>query len=235
MKQELEPLLTVQSEERQSALLMPGQYRQLVERGGLDPIDVVVMNFLIATGVRFREMQYLAFHPEAFIPERRVLIVPETKLKRKKQTLSRYVKLSTWGIKSAVEFFQAMDTLPAEKHIIKESTVTDEEARAKGEKKRLKHDNEITYKWHYDRMADYYIKKWARKAGLDPTYLDIKSTRKTCIAWLIASHPNREGDIAMSIGHSIMVDLKNYRATPFTEEDVEEARAFMQHWGNEDI
>ena len=235
MKQMQHRLLTVSSEKDENAYLMPADYEKIIMEGNMDYKNKVWFSFMIATGLRMREFQQVSMHPENFMPDRKVIKVFETKKKRKQQTHSRYVKLSDWGLKMANAFFEINGTMPIKRRKEKDASVYDPDELNQGRKVRTIREHVIEYRWYYDSAVDYYLKKWANKAGIDPSHFNVKSLRKTNVIWLVASHPDREGDIAQSIGHSIMTDIHNYRNTPFSSEDVLKARKYMAGWGYEDI
>ena len=213
---------------------MPDDYVKIITRGGMDHKNKVWFSFMIATGLRMREFQQVSMHPEYFMPDRKVIKVFETKRKRRQQVHARYVKLSEWGLKMAQAFFEMNETMPILSRVEKDASVYDPDEMEQGRKVRTIREHEIKYRWYYGELADYYLKKWAKHAGIDPSHFNVKSLRKTNVIWLIASHPNREGDIAQHIGHTVMTDIHNYRNTPFKDGDVAGARKFMKGWGYED-
>ncbi len=235
MQKELRKLLTVQTEDGECAFLMPGDYEQIIEHGEMSYGEKVFLSFLIATGVRYREFYRLSVTPELFMPERKTIRVEEVKTKRRNKMKFRNIKLSDWGLKIANRFYEINYTMPILKKHFKDPSHYDPESIVNGVKKRTIREHDMQYRWYYETQANYYLGKWAKKSGIDPAHFTVKSLRKTTVMWLVASHPNREGDIVMSIGHSVQTDLNNYRSTPFNAEDVLKARKYMGGWGFEDI
>jgi integrase len=227
------PLLTVNSSNRESAFLMPEHYEMLMRHGGMTVAEKTFVAFLIATGIRYREFIELSLTPNQYMRDRKVIKIIEHKAKRKVR--SRYVKLSDWGLTVSDKFFEINGTMPINSIVVHDPSRYNQAELLKGNKVRDKVEKEIKYKWYYDEMANSKIKKWAKQAGLDPTYLSIKSLRKTAVVWLVAAHPDREGDIVQSIGHDVQTDIKHYRNTAFTMNDVLLARKYFYGWGFEDV
>jgi hypothetical protein len=55
--------------------------------------------------------------------------------------------------------------------------------------------------------------------------------RKTLIAWLVATIPEKDAYILMSIGHGSEVMQKHYLAAGFERRDVEDMRTYLKGWG----
>jgi len=69
------------------------------------------------------------------------------------------------------------------------------------------------------------------EAGLDPKGITPKMFRKTLIAWLVATIPEKDAYILMSIGHGSEVMQKHYLAAGFERRDVEDMRTYLKGWG----
>ena len=63
------------------------------------------------------------------------------------------------------------------------------------------------------------LKRWAKRAGLDPKALSSKTTRKTWESWLMFYYPNQVMAIVLSQGHTQTTSLQHYLNMPFTESD----------------
>jgi len=75
------------------------------------------------------------------------------------------------------------------------------------------------------------IKRWSVKAGLDPVGLSAKTTRKTWESWLMVAYPEKALLIAMSQGHTQLTAMEHYLNLPFTKEDIEKIKEYVQGWG----
>lgn len=58
-----------------------------------------------------------------------------------------------------------------------------------------------------------------------------KMTRKTWISWLLATHPEREGSIAISSGHDVTTMLKHYTGLGFPADEIQAMRVYTAGWG----
>jgi len=74
------------------------------------------------------------------------------------------------------------------------------------------------------------MKRWASRAGLDPTGLSVKTFRKTYESWLVFSFPHLESLVAESQGHTLITSVKHYRRLPFTSKDREQIKPYTQGW-----
>lgn len=78
---------------------------------------------------------------------------------------------------------------------------------------------------------DENLKRWCKQAGIDPTGVSIKSTRKTWESWLVKSYPEKLPHIFLSQGHTQMTALEYYLNIPFTEGDLREMKPYVDGWG----
>ena len=53
------------------------------------------------------------------------------------------------------------------------------------------------------------LTRWATEAKIDPSYMSVKTTRKTYESYLISIYPIRRDEIFISQGHSELTALKN--------------------------
>ena len=74
------------------------------------------------------------------------------------------------------------------------------------------------------------LKRWADYAGIDHSYLSVKTTRKTWESYLVHTYPELRDAIFISQGHTELVALKNYVNLPFTEKDKQEMMYFVSGW-----
>jgi len=74
------------------------------------------------------------------------------------------------------------------------------------------------------------MKKWAIKAGIDPTGLCAKTTRKTWESWLVYYYPGYITHIFINQGHTDMVSVQHYLNMPFTDNDKQIMRKWVGGW-----
>ena len=73
--------------------------------------------------------------------------------------------------------------------------------------------------------------KCAALAGLDTTGITSKMFRKTLVSWLMATVPEKEPYILVSIGHCRETRDRHYLSMGFVKRDVEDMRKFLHGWG----
>jgi integrase len=72
----------------------------------------------------------------------------------------------------------------------------------------------------------------AISAGIGGTVgIKPKMFRKTLVSWLMATVPEKEPYILVSIGHCQEIQHRHYLAMGFTRKDVEDMRKFLNGWG----
>lgn len=74
------------------------------------------------------------------------------------------------------------------------------------------------------------LKRWAERGGLDPVGLCPKTLRKTWESWLVFYYPRHIHLIFLSQGHNNLTSLEHYLNMPFTEQDKEEMRKWVEGW-----
>lgn len=72
----------------------------------------------------------------------------------------------------------------------------------------------------------------AEKAGIDPTGIVPKCTRKTIVSWLVASYPEDAMRISFSMGHDVRTMQEHYLNMPFSRQEIENIKPYVQGWGN---
>jgi len=63
------------------------------------------------------------------------------------------------------------------------------------------------------------LKRWAKRAGLNPIGLWSRSLRKTWESWLVYYYPQLTPQIFQSQGHTRTTSLEHYINLPFTDDD----------------
>jgi len=74
------------------------------------------------------------------------------------------------------------------------------------------------------------LKRWCRNAGINPSGVGIKSTRKTWESYLVTIYPQLTERIFLSQGHTDLIALKHYLMIPFSKEDKEGMLYFVEGW-----
>jgi len=77
---------------------------------------------------------------------------------------------------------------------------------------------------------DENLKRWCKKAGIDPTGVCCKSTRKTWESWLITCYPNNATNIFLNQGHTEKTAMEYYLMLPFDDKDVEDMKFYTEGW-----
>ena len=77
---------------------------------------------------------------------------------------------------------------------------------------------------------DENLIRWCKKAGIDPTGICCKTTRKTWEAYLATSYPNNFQHIFLSMGHTDRVSLEYYMMLPFNAEEIEQIKFYTEGW-----
>lgn len=75
------------------------------------------------------------------------------------------------------------------------------------------------------------LARWCNIAKIDPSYMSVKSTRKTYESYLMSIYPQRRDEIFISQGHTELTALKNYVNLPFTQQDKDEMIKYVAGWG----
>jgi len=75
------------------------------------------------------------------------------------------------------------------------------------------------------------LERWAKVAGIDSSYLSVKTTRKTYESYLMTTYPQKRDEIFISQGHTELTALRNYVNLPFDQRDKEEMIQYVVGWG----
>jgi len=74
------------------------------------------------------------------------------------------------------------------------------------------------------------LRRWARKAGINPNYISAKTTRKTWESWLVFCYPDLFSFIMMSQGHSEITSFRHYMNLGFKKSDAQLMRKWTSGW-----
>lgn len=74
------------------------------------------------------------------------------------------------------------------------------------------------------------LQRWCVKAGIDPSYMSTKTTRKTWESYLFTCFPEHRGEIYKSIGHTKETALDFYIGLPFSSENKKNMWRYTAGW-----
>jgi len=74
------------------------------------------------------------------------------------------------------------------------------------------------------------LERWCVKAGIDPSYMSTKTTRKTWESYLFTTFPNHREEIYKSIGHTAMTALDFYVGLPYSVENKRNMMKYTAGW-----
>ena len=74
------------------------------------------------------------------------------------------------------------------------------------------------------------LRRWANKANMSLKGISTKTTRKTWESWVTFYYPYRYQDVLKSQGHSESTSIQFYLGLPFTEQDKNEMKEFVEGW-----
>ena len=73
--------------------------------------------------------------------------------------------------------------------------------------------------------------RWCIQADINPDGICIKSFRKMCISYLVATKENKYLSLLSSIGHSSITSINHYLAIPFNDTDKALINQMFYCWG----
>ena len=82
----------------------------------------------------------------------------------------------------------------------------------------------------YQNMEQVF-KRAARDADIDTKYITTKCLRKSIVSWLMACYPERQEQIAFSIGHDYNTMRGHYLTYGWRKEDIADMRNYVKGWG----
>lgn len=77
---------------------------------------------------------------------------------------------------------------------------------------------------------DRNLIRWAKNAGINPSNVCSKSTRKTWESYLATMYPNNFLQIVLSQGHTRETSMEFYLGMPFSEKDNEDMKFYCEGW-----
>jgi integrase len=165
------------------------------------PSSRALFDLLLYTGLRLSEVKQLANNPAIFDEQRKTITIASSKKESTQKT--RNVHLCENGI-MAVKAFIDNPKIPSSPSA-----------------------------WQMNLI------RWCRAgrveplAGKDPLDtgnifgITVRTTRKTLESWLLMSYPDRSVYIALSQGHTVLVQLQHYLNLSYTEDETNEIRGLV--------
>lgn len=74
------------------------------------------------------------------------------------------------------------------------------------------------------------LERWALKGKIDPSFMSVKTTRKTWESYLILTYPQWRDAVFISQGHTELVALRNYVNLPFSQVNKDNMRRYVAGW-----
>lgn len=74
------------------------------------------------------------------------------------------------------------------------------------------------------------LKRWALNGNIDPSFLSVKTTRKTWESYLMTVYPHLRDKIFINMGHTDLVALKDYVNLPFSQKNKENMMKYVAGW-----
>lgn len=90
-------------------------------------------------------------------------------------------------------------------------------------------DNKVSFA-SYQAMEGA-LKRAAKNADIDTRFITSKMFRKTYLSWLMACTPEKQVNIALSLGHDARTMSLYYLQAGFRKEDVKEMKEEIAGWG----
>jgi len=174
-----------------------------------DPRLRALFNVMLFTGMRFSEIKQLIEQPDRYRPDRKIIRIKSTKAAAKRK--ERTIYLNALGARAVEEFLQ-------DPYLVTLST------------------------WKRD------MQQWATRAGLaqlaqyeqtrmyagsekmikyNPCGINVKSTRKTWEAWLIAVYSDKLEMVQAVQGHSDTTELEHYMTIGFTRDEQKQIKEIV--------
>lgn len=185
-------------------ILFPSEYEKIREQ--MPTYYQVFCDALLMSGMR--PIEFERFEPSWYRGSRRVIQLPETAcLKEKCKFKARTIRLSLPGC-------DAMDKLVNTSVTFKKKSIP------------------VMTKLPNRGAFRYALVRYATSAGIGTEGICPKMFRKTLVSWLMAAYPERQIEIAASMGHDYDTIIQNYLGLGFTRSDIEKIRMkYLLEWG----
>lgn len=219
-----------------SRILRPSEFEKLLRAFAVNkPEYVPILAALLATGMRYAELERFHQHPEWFYPGDQVIdpladkpldAILSLKKREAGSSTLRKIYLSDWGVKVCRQFFDRMESvkLPSYKYL---DLLMNRIAVASGFDvyEGVRHFHPVVRDVTGKPMKDKETKQRIRIDKNQPvkvTGISQKALRKTWISWLLTVFPEYEGKITDSLGHSSETERRHYRSLSFSAEEIQD-------------
>ena len=168
------------------------------------PSARVLFDLMLYTGLRLSEVKQLVDNPAIFDEKRKIITITSSKKASTQKT--RNVHLCDNGI-TAVRSFIENPKVPSSPTA-----------------------------WQMNLI------RWCRSARIEPLAgkdpldtsnifgITVRTTRKTLESWLLTAYPDRSVYVALSQGHTVLIQLQHYLNLSWTEEERVEIKEQVKGW-----
>lgn len=168
------------------------------------PSARALFDLMLYTGLRLSEVKQIAENPAIFDEKRKIITITSSKKASTQKT--RNVHLCENGV-MAIKAFIENPKVPSSPTA-----------------------------WQMNLM------RWCRSARLEPLTgkdvtdngniygITVRTTRKTLESWLLTAYPDRSVYVALSQGHTVLVQLQHYLNLSYTEEERQAIRDQVKGW-----
>jgi len=170
------------------------------------PSSRALFDLLLYTGLRLSEVKQIVDNPAIFDEKRKIITITSSKKEATQKT--RNVHLCDNGI-TAVKAFIQNPQIPSSPSA-----------------------------WQMNLI------RWCKSARIEPLAgkdpldtgnifgITVRTTRKTLESWLLTAYPDRSVYVALSQGHTVLVQLQHYLNLSYTEEERAEIKELVKGWCN---
>jgi len=168
------------------------------------PSARALFDLMLFTGLRLSEVKQIVNNPAIFDEKRKIITITSSKKEATQKT--RNVHLCDNGI-TAVRSFLANPKIPSSPSA-----------------------------WQMNLI------RWCRSARIEPLAgkdltdkgniygITVRTTRKTLESWLLTAYPDRSVNIALSQGHTVLVQLQHYLNLSYTQQEIGLIKGMVDGW-----
>lgn len=168
------------------------------------PSSRALFDLMLYTGLRLSEVKQIVQNPAIFDENRKIITIRSSKKEATQKT--RNVHLCDNGI-TAVKAFIQNPKVPSSPSA-----------------------------WQINLI------RWCKSARIEPLAgkdpldtgnifgITVRTTRKTLESWLLTAYPDRSMYVALSQGHTVLVQLQHYLNLSWTKEEIEDIKKLVSGW-----
>lgn len=168
------------------------------------PSSRALFDLMLYTGLRLSEVKQIVDNPGIFDEKRKIITIRSSKKEATQKT--RNVHLCDNGI-TAIKAFIQNPKIPSSPSA-----------------------------WQMNLI------RWCKSARIEPLAgrnvtetgniygITVRTTRKTLESWLLTAYPDRSVYVALSQGHTVLVQLQHYLNLSWTEEEIENINVLVNGW-----